>query len=172
MSLRVRLSTPSSNFLSQEIVDGGYINNLPADVAKARGASIVIAIDVGARDSSNLTNFGDSVSGWWLLWKKWWPWTAPVMVPDLNDIQNRLAYIACNHLLEEVKNSDYCYYLRCEDIQRFRTLDFDKFEAILNYGSEQATGLITDNWANSLLGRLNNLNDQIKPLAKRKGSVS
>ena len=33
------------------LVDGGYINNLPADVAKAKGASVVVAVDVGSRDT-------------------------------------------------------------------------------------------------------------------------
>jgi len=71
------------------LVDGGYINNLPADVAKQMGASVVIAVDVGSRDTSDLYNYGDSISGWWLLWKKWWPWAQPVKVPDLNDVQSR-----------------------------------------------------------------------------------
>jgi len=150
------------------LVDGGYINNLPADVAKARGASVVIAIDVGARDTFDLTNYGDSVSAFWLLWKKWWPWTEAVRVPDLNDIQSRLAYIACNHLLEEVKKSDYCYYIRCEEIMKYKTLDFDKFDEILEYGLEQSQAIITDEWVKSILVKLSSINDQQKPLAKRK----
>ena len=74
------------------LVDGGYINNLPGDVAKARGASVVIAVDVGARNEADLYNYGDSISGWWLLWKKWWPWTDTVRVPDLNDVQSRSVF--------------------------------------------------------------------------------
>ncbi|MEQ2188535.1 Patatin-like phospholipase domain-containing protein 7 [Goodea atripinnis] len=46
------------------LMDGGYINNLPADVARSMGAKVVIAIDVGSRDETNLTNYGDSLSGW------------------------------------------------------------------------------------------------------------
>jgi len=154
------------------LVDGGYINNLPADVAKARGASIVIAVDVGARDTLDLYNFGDSVSGFWLLWKKWWPWTDAVRVPDLNDIQNRLAYIACNHLLEEVKKSDYCHYIRMEKIdEKFKTLDFDKFNAILDYGIEESRKIVTNDWAKKILIKLGSINDQQKPLAKRKTYV-
>ena len=38
----------------------------------------------------------------------------------------RLAYIACSHQLEQVINSDYCIYLRADDIQQFKTLDFDR----------------------------------------------
>lgn len=42
----------------------------PADVARSMGAKVVIAIDVGSQDETNLTNYGDSLSGWWLLWKR------------------------------------------------------------------------------------------------------
>ncbi|XP_023253464.1 patatin-like phospholipase domain-containing protein 7 [Seriola lalandi dorsalis] len=55
------------------LMDGGYINNLPADVARSMGAKVVIAIDVGSRDETNLTNYGDSLNGWWLLWKRFNP---------------------------------------------------------------------------------------------------
>lgn len=46
------------------------------------GAKVVIAIDVGSRDEMDLTNYGDSLSGWWLLWKRWNPLATKVKVPD------------------------------------------------------------------------------------------
>ncbi|XP_056601502.1 patatin-like phospholipase domain-containing protein 7 isoform X2 [Triplophysa dalaica] len=52
------------------LMDGGYINNLPADTARSMGAKLVIAVDVGTQDETDLTNYGDSLSGWWLLWKR------------------------------------------------------------------------------------------------------
>ena len=45
---------------------------------KAAGASIIFAVDVGAQDDRNYTNYGDHLSGFWLLWKKWNPWAEPV----------------------------------------------------------------------------------------------
>lgn len=84
------------------LMDGGYINNLPgllrprrrhtfftphphtplppADVARSMGAKVVIAIDVGSRDETNLTNYGDSLSGWWLLWNRLNPLAEKVKV--------------------------------------------------------------------------------------------
>lgn len=41
---------------------------------------MVIAIDVGSRDETDLTNYGDSLSGWWLLWKRWNPLAERVKV--------------------------------------------------------------------------------------------
>ncbi|CAI5666662.1 unnamed protein product [Oreochromis niloticus] len=63
----LRLCHPKDGHL---LMDGGYINNLPADVVRSMGAKVVIAIDVGSRDETNLTNYSDSLSGWWLLWKR------------------------------------------------------------------------------------------------------
>lgn len=90
------------------LMDGGYINNLPglfheppvenircvqrtsppflppsADVARSMGAKVVIAIDVGSQDETNLTNYGDSLSGWWLLWKRLNPLAEKVKVMDV-----------------------------------------------------------------------------------------
>ncbi len=49
------------------LVDGGYMNNLPADVMKDLGAHTVIAVDVGGRYDYSWHNYGESLSGWRLL---------------------------------------------------------------------------------------------------------
>ncbi|XP_016956333.1 neuropathy target esterase sws isoform X1 [Drosophila biarmipes] len=115
------------------LLDGGYVNNLPADVMHNLGAAHIIAIDVGSQDDTDLTNYGDDLSGWWLLYKKWNPFTSPVKVPDLPDIQSRLAYVSCVRQLEEVKNSDYCEYIR-PPIDKYKTLAFGSFDEIRDVG--------------------------------------
>uniref|UniRef100_A0A8C7KCR2 lysophospholipase n=1 Tax=Oncorhynchus kisutch TaxID=8019 RepID=A0A8C7KCR2_ONCKI len=111
------------------LMDGGYINNLPADIARNMGAKTVIAIDVGSQDETDLCNYGDSLSGWWLLWKRINPWAEKVKVPDMAEIQSRLAYVSCVRQLEVVKKSAYCEYIR-PPIDRFKTMDFGKFDEI------------------------------------------
>ncbi|NWT48190.1 PLPL6 esterase, partial [Chroicocephalus maculipennis] len=120
------------------LMDGGYINNLPgnfflshpaADIARNMGAKTVIAIDVGSQDETDLCNYGDSLSGWWLLWKRLNPWAEKVKVPDMAEIQSRLAYVSCVRQLEVVKSSSYCEYIR-PPIDRFKTMDFRKFDEI------------------------------------------
>lgn len=71
-----------------------------ADVMHNLGAAHIIAVDVGSQDDTDLTDYGDDLSGWWLLYKKWNPFTAPVKVPNLPDIQSRLAYVSCVRQLE------------------------------------------------------------------------
>ncbi|XP_050544185.1 neuropathy target esterase sws-like isoform X2 [Daktulosphaira vitifoliae] len=115
------------------LLDGGYINNLPADVMRSQGAKYVLAIDVGSQDDMDFTNYGDSLSGFWLLWKKLNPFTTSVKVPSLPDIQSRLAYVSCVRKLEVVKSSEYCQYIR-PPIDKYKTLQFASFEEIKEVG--------------------------------------
>uniref|UniRef100_A0A673II71 lysophospholipase n=1 Tax=Sinocyclocheilus rhinocerous TaxID=307959 RepID=A0A673II71_9TELE len=129
------------------LMDGGYINNLPADVARSMGAKVVIAIDVGSQDETNLTNYGDALSGWWLLWKRLNPLAEKVKVLNMAEIQARLAYVCSVRRLESVKNSDYCEYIR-PPIDRYRTLEFGKFDEISEVGYQHGK-TVFDVWCRS-----------------------
>ncbi|XP_057355260.1 patatin-like phospholipase domain-containing protein 7 isoform X5 [Manis pentadactyla] len=129
------------------LMDGGYINNLPADVARSMGAKVVIAVDVGSRDETDLTNYGDALSGWWLLWKRWNPLATKVKVLNMAEIQARLAYVCCVRQLEMVKSSEYCEYLR-PPIDSYRTLDFGKFSEICEAGYQHGW-TVFDVWRRS-----------------------
>uniref|UniRef100_A0A8C7XAP3 Patatin-like phospholipase domain-containing protein 7 n=1 Tax=Oryzias sinensis TaxID=183150 RepID=A0A8C7XAP3_9TELE len=118
-----------------------------ADVARSMGAKVVIAIDVGSRDETNLTNYGDSLSGWWLLWKRFNPLAEKVKVLNMAEIQTRLAYVCCVRHLESVKNSDYCEYIR-PPIDRYRTLEFGKFDEIAEVGYQHGK-TVFDVWSRS-----------------------
>uniref|UniRef100_A0A3B5M5S2 lysophospholipase n=1 Tax=Xiphophorus couchianus TaxID=32473 RepID=A0A3B5M5S2_9TELE len=127
------------------LMDGGYINNLP-DIARNVGTRTVIAIDVGSQDETDLCNYGDSLSGWWLLWKRINPWAEKVKVPDMAEIQSRLAYVSCVRQLEVVKKSAYCEYIR-PPIDRFKTMDFGKFDEIYQEIGYQHAKMLFTGWA-------------------------
>uniref|UniRef100_A0A8C9S5M2 lysophospholipase n=1 Tax=Scleropages formosus TaxID=113540 RepID=A0A8C9S5M2_SCLFO len=129
------------------LMDGGYINNLPADVARSMGAKVVIAVDVGNQGETDLTNYGDSLSGWWLLWRRLNPLAERVKVLNMDEIQTRLAYVCCVRQLESVKNSDYCEYIR-PPIDRYGTLDFGKFDEIAEVGYQHGK-TVFDVWRRS-----------------------
>uniref|UniRef100_A0A3Q2YJ86 lysophospholipase n=1 Tax=Hippocampus comes TaxID=109280 RepID=A0A3Q2YJ86_HIPCM len=129
------------------LMDGGYINNLPADVARSMGAKVVIAVDVGSRNETNLTNYGDSLNGWWLLWKRFNPLAEKVKVLNMAEIQTRLAYVCCVRQLELVKDSEYCEYIR-PPIDRYGTLEFGKFDEIAEVGYQHGKTLF-DVWRRS-----------------------
>lgn len=61
-------------------VKTGGITHQTADIARNMGARTVIAIDVGSQDETDLCNYGDCLSGWWLLWKRINPWAEKVKV--------------------------------------------------------------------------------------------
>lgn len=125
------------------LLDGGYVNNLPADVMhNVMGAHTILAVDVGSQDEVDLTNYGDTLNGWWLLYNRWNPFVETVKVPTLPEIQSRLAYVSCVRILEEVKRSDYCSYIR-PPIDRFKTMQFHKFDDILQVGYNHGTMLFS-----------------------------
>ena len=51
-----------------------------ADVMSNQGAQTIISVDVGAEDNNDLTNYGDHLSGWWLLWNSLNPFAKKVRV--------------------------------------------------------------------------------------------
>jgi lysophospholipid hydrolase len=56
---------------------------------KSKGANTIIAVDVGSEYPAELTNYGDHLSGWWLLWKKWNPFSEKIYVSDGCPLQPR-----------------------------------------------------------------------------------
>lgn len=63
-------------------------------------------------------------------------------VPDMQEIQSRLAYVSCIRQLELVKNSDYCEYIR-PPIDKYGTLQFGAFDEI---AVSQSTDLAVTFW--------------------------
>ena len=51
-----------------------------ADVMSGQGPQTVISVDVGAEDNNDIMNYGDHLSGWWLLWNKYNPFATTVRV--------------------------------------------------------------------------------------------
>lgn len=121
------------------LLDGGYVDNLTVGEMKRRGAKIVIAVDVGSADDRTPMDYGDSLSGLWVLLNRFNPFSKYPNVPTMADIQMRLAYVASVNALDRAKNTEGCIYLR-PPIDDYATLDFAKFDEIYragcNYGDK------------------------------------
>ncbi|ANZ74500.1 BA75_01550T0 [Komagataella pastoris] len=130
------------------LLDGGYVDNLPVEEMKNQGASVIFAIDVGSVDDRSPMDYGDSLSGFWVVLNRWNPFSKHPNVPSIAEIQLRLAYVASVNALEQAKSQDAVVYLR-PPIEMYGTLDFGKFEEISNvgnaYGSSQLKELEADN---------------------------
>lgn len=59
-------------------------------VMLSHGASSIFAIDVGSVDDTSPRNFGESVSGWFVLINRYNPWSTARQVPTITEIQSRL----------------------------------------------------------------------------------
>ncbi|KAL0163065.1 hypothetical protein M9458_042461, partial [Cirrhinus mrigala] len=68
-------------------------------------------------------------------------------VLNMTEIQARLAYVCSVRQLESVKNSDYCEYIR-PPIDRYRTLEFGKFDEISEVGYQHGK-TVFDVWCRS-----------------------
>ena len=115
------------------LMDGCYVNNVPGDVMLRSNCSHIIVVDVTARDDDDLTNYGDDLSGWWLLWKRWNPFTRPVKIPTQGDLQERLAF--CSHYknLNALKSNPHYEYIQ-PPVGHFLTSKFGMFQEIYNVG--------------------------------------
>jgi lysophospholipid hydrolase len=123
------------------LVDGGYIDNLPVAAMFSMGASAVFASDVGSIDDNSPRNFGDSVSGWWLLVNRWNPFSSARTVPAITEIQSRLAYVSSVKTLEEAKVSPGCLYMQIP-VHEYGTMQFGKFEEIQKKGYHAAMDIL------------------------------
>uniref|UniRef100_A0A6A7FP55 Neuropathy target esterase sws n=2 Tax=Hirondellea gigas TaxID=1518452 RepID=A0A6A7FP55_9CRUS len=120
------------------LLDGGYVNNLPADVLRQKfNVGSILAVDVGSTFDSDFTNYGDQLSGFDLLFRRTFPfkyfYRSEMKVPNLYDIQTRLSYVTCTRQLQELKASDYCEYIR-PPIDKFQTLQFNLFDEVKEVG--------------------------------------
>lgn len=128
------------------LVDGGYTNNMPIDIMQglAPGMSRVVAVDVENKDTSgmqNIQNYGDSLSGWWLLWRHILAilrLSKPLKIPGSYDITLSMSYIAhtmsLRGLLKQGRRNDSICYIQPPGVQGYKLLDYHKFDEIVELG--------------------------------------
>jgi lysophospholipid hydrolase len=120
------------------LMDGCYVNNVPGDIMLKSSCSHIIVVDVTSPDDTELTNYGDSLSGWWMLWKRWNPFTSPVKIPTQEGIQDRLAF--CSHYknLDALKNNPHYEYIQ-PPVGHFSSSKFALFKEIQRVGYHHGT---------------------------------
>ncbi|GAA6055892.1 hypothetical protein JCM3770_002347 [Rhodotorula araucariae] len=151
------------------LVDGGYVDNLPVSVMLAQGAASVFAVDVGSVDDTSPRNYGESVSGWWLLLQRWNPFGNAPNIPSITEIQARLTYVSSVKTLEEAKATPGVLYMRMP-VTQFGTMEFKRFGEILAVGGEFASSLL-DEWADK--GELpTGMEGDVEPVKKQKRGQS
>ena len=142
-------------------MDGGYVNNLPADEMKRlQGPLAIVAVDVANYSSfGNYHDYGDRLSGCWQLWRNF---IKPLFcrllccglcekmccnvnhkrcnniqtqkpVPSMTDISDQLAYVCETRQLPDRLRNDIDLYLK-PSVTQYGTLEFGKFGEIRDIG--------------------------------------
>jgi lysophospholipid hydrolase len=116
------------------LLDGGYANVVPGDVMAKQGAKTVIAVDVSGEVTHDYYEYGTHLSGFWILWNSWNPFTKTVRIPSMGELARRLIWVSSLKKSAEVADS-VDLFLR-PPVQDYGTLDFDKFDDIVQVGYE------------------------------------
>lgn len=132
------------------LLDGGYMNNLPADVMKEEGGiRYIVAVDVGSEPRRDYYAYGTALSGWWLLWNKLNPFAQTVIVPSMGDVSSALAYVSSEQHKERMMAECIDLYLR-PPVNGYGTLQFDKMSEIIQVGYDYALPRVRE-WAAGVL---------------------
>lgn len=106
------------------------------------GAVHVVAVDVGVAEDTSPVNYGDSLSGWWVMICRLNPFRqAKGRIPELSDINGRIAYVSSVQQLEEVKKMKGVIYLH-PPIEGLAMMDFGKFQEIEELGYQYGKKII------------------------------
>ncbi|KAH8119991.1 patatin-domain-containing protein [Phellopilus nigrolimitatus] len=154
------------------LVDGGYTHSVilhyQVSSILAMGASAVFASDVASIEDNSPRNYGDTVSGIWLLINRWNPFSSSRKIPPITEIQSRLAYVSSVKTLEEAKVARGCFYMQLP-VQEYAILQFNKYEEIQNRGYRAALDML-EKWEEE--GKLATILDdltEVRSQGKKKG---
>ncbi len=118
------------------LIDGGVLNNLPADVMKRVGGGPVVAVNVTPeKDLAVSGPYPEAISGWNLLLKR-----QHVKVPGILSIIMRTTMLASTR--ERKRVTDDIDLLLNPAVDHFGMFDWHKLDAIAQAGYECARGAL------------------------------
>lgn len=126
------------------LVDGGVMNNLPADLLRAYlGPGTVIASNAyGGKADGEPLSFGDDVSGWAVLRSKLLPVGPRVKAPSLLGTLMRATSLASKRLLDEAGR--YADLVVTYPSSAVRSLEFDLHEETIAAGYRDAVERVAE----------------------------
>lgn len=120
------------------LVDGGYLNNVPADVMMGMQVEKIITVDVGTVLENDYFDYGDALSGFTILFNKFF---GNKKFVTMEEIQYRLAYISTERKMKELQANGNIVMVR-PDLGKYRTMDFKKFDEIVACGYQSTKDAI------------------------------
>jgi predicted acylesterase/phospholipase RssA len=134
--------TPILNENNEMLVDGGVMNNFPVDIMATRAEfDLIIGSNVSPRqDKPSNYDFGESISGWEVLWSRINPFSEPMRVPTLAGIILRTVEV--NSLYHRNKVERFADILIKPDVTDFSFLDFASYQTMVHRGYEAGKAAI------------------------------
>jgi len=129
------------------LVDGGVLNNVPADIVRGLvGTGSVIAVDVNPREGLHASeDYGEILNGWEVAWRRFSPLARALEVPTIYDVLERMTMLGSIHQAAMTVQPTADLYLHPPtDMVRF--LDFSRLDEHAQRGYEFARPLV-DAWA-------------------------
>jgi len=125
------------------LVDGGYMNVVPADVMRdTMNARLVISVDVSNESEREYFDYGTTLSGWWLLFNSWNPFAKTVKVPSMGDINDMLIWVSSIQHCKKAKMASDLYLL--PPVSDIGTLEYNRFDEIVQRGYDYAKPLVEE----------------------------
>lgn len=122
------------------LVDGGYLNNVPADVMMGMQVEKIITVDVGTILDNDYFDYGDTLSGFTVLFNKFF---GNKKFVTMEDIQYRLAYISTEKKMREIGANNSIIMLK-PDLGKYKTVDFKRFDEIVACGYQSTKKTIQE----------------------------
>ncbi len=120
-------------------VDGAYMNNFPLDVMNEQyNCDLVIGINATPFEGiERKYDFGPSVSGWQVLWRKLNPFAKPINVPSIYTLIDYVGFLNSNY--HKKKASAFAdIMIAPQSISEFSSLDFEAYDKIIEIGYQEA----------------------------------
>lgn len=130
--------TPVLTDANEMLVDGSVMNNFPVDILRERfPAGLVIGSNVSPhREKPSSYHFGESISGWGVLWSRINPFVEPEHVPTLGATLLRSLEVNSAYRRKSALRQVDIYIE--PDVAEFGILDFAAYEALDARGYEAA----------------------------------
>ncbi len=144
--------SPILNERNELLVDGGVMNNFPVDIMATRldcGLLIGVNVSPHIQDTSHY-DFGESVSGWEVLFSRANPFATSRDVPSLAGIMLRTMEV--NSLYHRIAAERLADIIIEPDVRDVGALDFTAYETLIERGYTAARDELA-RWQSTLTGQ-------------------
>lgn len=120
------------------LVDGGVMNNFPVDIMsdKVEGGTIIASNAYGRDESARSYNFGDSVSGWQVLWSRLNPFATSIRAPSMIGTLTRSTSVGSRYQMQAM--AEIADIVINYPTDGYSSLQFDRHDELIDIGYEKA----------------------------------